>query len=107
MAASRIRARVVRSPPAAERMFNTLNRRSGAVKGLRPELLLPTPGGHCRLDAVANSAPPTTDDGRYERQPFRFTDRITADGRDGWPAAPGRYRLGGSRGGAPAHRGAD
>ena len=32
---------------------------------------------------MANSAPPTTDDGRYERQPFRFTDRITADGRDG------------------------
>jgi putative glutathione S-transferase len=42
---------------------------------------------------VANSAPPTTDDGRYERQPFRFTDRITADGRDGWPAEAGRYRL--------------
>jgi putative glutathione S-transferase len=42
---------------------------------------------------VANSAPGTTDDGRYERQPFRFTDRITADGRDGWPAGPDRYRL--------------
>jgi putative glutathione S-transferase len=42
---------------------------------------------------VANSAPPTTDDGRYERQPFRFTARITADGRDGWPAEPDRYRL--------------
>jgi len=42
---------------------------------------------------VANSAPQTTDDGRYERQPFRFTDRITADGRDGWPAEPDRYRL--------------
>jgi putative glutathione S-transferase len=42
---------------------------------------------------VANSAPPTTDDGRYERQPFHFTDRITADGRDGWPAEPGRYRI--------------
>jgi len=42
---------------------------------------------------VANSAPPTTDDGRYERQPFRFTDRITADGADGWPVEPGRYRL--------------
>jgi putative glutathione S-transferase len=41
---------------------------------------------------VANSAPPTTD-GRYERQPFRFTDRITADGRDGWPVENGRYRL--------------
>jgi glutathionyl-hydroquinone reductase len=42
---------------------------------------------------MANSAPRTTDDGRYERQPFRFTDRITADGRDGWPADPDRYRL--------------
>ncbi|TFV52527.1 glutathione S-transferase C-terminal domain-containing protein [Blastococcus sp. TF02A_35] len=42
---------------------------------------------------MANSAPPTTDDGRYERQPFHFTDRITADGRDGWPAEPGRYRI--------------
>ena len=34
---------------------------------------------------MANSAPPTTDDGRYQRSPFRFTDRITADGADGWP----------------------
>jgi putative glutathione S-transferase len=42
---------------------------------------------------VANSAPPTTDDGRYERQPFRFTDRITADGDDGWPVEAGRYRV--------------
>jgi glutathionyl-hydroquinone reductase len=42
---------------------------------------------------MANSAPPTTDDGRYERQPFRFTDRITADGRDGWPVEADRYRL--------------
>jgi putative glutathione S-transferase len=42
---------------------------------------------------VANSAPPTTEDGRYERSPFRFTDRITADGRDGWPAEPDRYRI--------------
>ena len=42
---------------------------------------------------MANSAPQTTDDGRYERQPFHFDARITADGRDGWPAEPGRYRL--------------
>jgi putative glutathione S-transferase len=42
---------------------------------------------------VANSAPPTTDDGRYQRNPFRFTDRITADGADGWPVEAGRYRL--------------
>ncbi len=29
----------------------------------------------------------------FERSPNHFTDRITADGRDGWPAEPGRYRL--------------
>ncbi|MCF6525277.1 glutathione S-transferase family protein [Streptomyces sp. JJ36] len=34
----------------------------------------------------------------YGRKPFRrspahFTDRITADGRDGWPVEAGRYRL--------------
>jgi glutathionyl-hydroquinone reductase len=36
--------------------------------------------------------------GSYGRKSFRrsrshFADRITADGRDGWPAEPGRYRL--------------
>ncbi|MEV5446453.1 glutathione S-transferase C-terminal domain-containing protein [Streptomyces sp. NPDC052644] len=34
-----------------------------------------------------------TDDGRFERAPSRFTDRITEDGRDGWPVEAGRYRL--------------
>ncbi|MPY62037.1 glutathione S-transferase family protein [Streptomyces spongiae] len=34
----------------------------------------------------------------YGRKEFRrskshFTDRVTADGRDGWPVEPGRYRL--------------
>ncbi|MEU8674577.1 glutathione S-transferase C-terminal domain-containing protein [Streptomyces sp. NPDC048560] len=34
----------------------------------------------------------------YGRKPFKrsrshFADRITADGRDGWPVEPGRYRL--------------
>ncbi|MFZ0214669.1 MAG: glutathione S-transferase C-terminal domain-containing protein [Candidatus Dormiibacterota bacterium] len=29
----------------------------------------------------------------FKRSPNHFTDRITADGRDGWPAEPGRYRL--------------
>ncbi|WP_369221015.1 glutathione S-transferase family protein [Streptomyces sp. R39] len=29
----------------------------------------------------------------FSRSPSHFTDRITADGRDGWPAAAGRYRL--------------
>ena len=37
----------------------------------------------------------TPDDRRrpLRAQPFRFTDRITADGRDGWPVEAGRYRL--------------
>jgi len=29
----------------------------------------------------------------YERSPSHFTDRITADGADGWPVEAGRYRL--------------
>lgn len=34
----------------------------------------------------------------YGHKPFKrsrshFPDRITADGRDGWPVEPGRYRL--------------
>ena len=29
----------------------------------------------------------------FSRSPSHFTDRITADGRDGWPVAAGRYRL--------------
>ncbi|MEV5798436.1 glutathione S-transferase family protein [Streptomyces collinus] len=29
----------------------------------------------------------------FSRSRSHFTDRITADGRDGWPVAPGRYRL--------------
>ncbi|AJE80705.1 hypothetical protein SLNWT_0329 [Streptomyces albus] len=34
----------------------------------------------------------------YGKKPFKrsrshFTDRVTADGRDGWPVEPGRYRL--------------
>ncbi|UUS29653.1 glutathione S-transferase C-terminal domain-containing protein [Streptomyces changanensis] len=33
------------------------------------------------------------DEGRFRRAPGRFTDRITADGEDGWPVEAGRYRL--------------
>ncbi|MFC8995642.1 glutathione S-transferase family protein [Streptomyces rochei] len=29
----------------------------------------------------------------FKRSRSHFADRITADGRDGWPVAPGRYRL--------------
>ncbi|MFD9429423.1 glutathione S-transferase family protein [Streptomyces sp. NPDC060002] len=29
----------------------------------------------------------------FQRSKSHFTDRITADGRDGWPVAEGRYRL--------------
>ncbi|HKS44324.1 MAG TPA: glutathione S-transferase C-terminal domain-containing protein [Amycolatopsis sp.] len=31
--------------------------------------------------------------GKFVRSPNHFTARITSDGRDGWPAEPGRYRL--------------
>jgi len=31
--------------------------------------------------------------GTFERDTDYITDRITADGRDGWPVEPGRYRL--------------
>ena len=31
--------------------------------------------------------------GRLQRQPNAFTDRVTADGRSGFPAEPGRYHL--------------
>ena len=32
-------------------------------------------------------------DGEYKRDSRYIEDRITADGRDGWPVEPGRYRL--------------
>jgi glutathionyl-hydroquinone reductase len=32
-------------------------------------------------------------DGEFTRDTNYITDRITADGRDGWPVEPGRYRL--------------
>ncbi|WP_069816438.1 glutathione S-transferase family protein [Streptomyces sp. TP-A0874] len=31
--------------------------------------------------------------GEFHRSVSHFADRITADGRDGWPVEPGRYRL--------------
>lgn len=34
-----------------------------------------------------------TDQGEYKRDLNYIPDRITADGRDGWPVEPGRYRL--------------
>ncbi|MGK3207066.1 glutathione S-transferase family protein [Amycolatopsis sp. MEPSY49] len=34
-----------------------------------------------------------TDKGEYKRDLNYIPDRITADGRDGWPVEPGRYRL--------------
>lgn len=33
------------------------------------------------------------DHGEFKRDTNYLTDRITADGRDGWPVEPGRYRL--------------
>jgi putative glutathione S-transferase len=34
-----------------------------------------------------------SDKGEYQRDQNYLPDRITADGRDGWPVEPGRYRL--------------
>ncbi|MCR6483844.1 glutathione S-transferase C-terminal domain-containing protein [Amycolatopsis sp. OK19-0408] len=34
-----------------------------------------------------------SDNGEYKRDLNYIPDRITADGRDGWPVEPGRYRL--------------
>ncbi|WIX79369.1 glutathione S-transferase C-terminal domain-containing protein [Amycolatopsis carbonis] len=35
----------------------------------------------------------TADKGEFKRDQNYLADRITADGRDGWPVEPGRYRL--------------
>src|SRR5690606_40678188 len=43
------------------------------------------------VGAMGISTDPET--GEFHRSPNHFTDRITADGRDGWPVEPGRYRL--------------
>jgi putative glutathione S-transferase len=37
--------------------------------------------------------PTDPDTGEFVRSPNHFDARITADGRDGWPVEPGRYRL--------------
>ncbi|MFE4537222.1 glutathione S-transferase family protein [Streptomyces scopuliridis] len=46
----------------------------------------------------AESTESTESNAEYGKKPFKrsrshFTDRITADGRDGWPVEAGRYRL--------------
>ncbi|MGD3110024.1 glutathione S-transferase family protein [Streptomyces sp. YGL11-2] len=46
---------------------------------------MPDPG-----PAAGNSAPGARP---FQRSRSHFADRITADGRDGWPVAAGRYRL--------------
>ncbi len=43
--------------------------------------------------ATAQFSSETSSRGEWVRQGNRFTDRITADGAEGWPAEPGRYRL--------------
>jgi len=43
--------------------------------------------------ATAQFSSETSARGEWVRQGNRFTDRITADGAEGWPAEPGRYRL--------------
>ncbi|MGY5133931.1 glutathione S-transferase family protein, partial [Streptomyces nigrescens] len=51
-------------------------------------------------DGTSDDATDAATDGNvaYGRKPFKrsrshFADRITADGRDGWPVEAGRYRL--------------
>ena len=39
------------------------------------------------------TVPTDPESGRFVRAPNHFAARITADGRDGWPVEPGRYRL--------------
>ena len=48
-----------------------------------------------RPDAATGSVQRGLDDesGAFVRDTEYITDRITADGRDGWPVEPGRYRL--------------
>jgi len=48
--------------------------------------------------------PPTTAEGRFERQPSRFRDRLSADGTTGFKAEAGRYHLYFSLGCPWAHR---
>ena len=36
---------------------------------------------------------PYVESGEFERDTSYVTDRITRDGRDGWPVEAGRYRL--------------
>src|SRR5947208_9598562 len=40
-----------------------------------------------------SDTPGDEDDGGFERDESYLTTRITADGRDGYPVEPGRYRL--------------
>jgi glutathionyl-hydroquinone reductase len=40
-----------------------------------------------------DAATPQYIEDEYERDTAYLSDRITADGRDGWPVEPGRYRL--------------
>jgi glutathionyl-hydroquinone reductase len=44
------------------------------------------------MSATAEAEGPSVE-GRFERDTDYITDRITADGADGWPVEPGRYRL--------------
>ena len=47
------------------------------------------------MDTTASTTTgnPGSTTAEYERSPSHFADRITADGRDGWPVEAGRYRL--------------
>ncbi|MGW4206075.1 glutathione S-transferase family protein [Streptomyces sp. NPDC004726] len=44
-------------------------------------------------DGAAESGPGQEEETGFKRSVSHFADRITADGRDGWPVEAGRYRL--------------
>ena len=65
-------------------------------KGLSTfRILRPTPRAASRAGLRESGA--VSDEGyvekEYKRDSHYIPDRITADGRDGWPVEPGRYRL--------------
>ncbi|MGO9297411.1 MAG: glutathione S-transferase family protein [Streptosporangiaceae bacterium] len=71
-----------------------------AVSEQRPRLASPADfaefgdyGDYRRPRAAAADSPPAASRGRFERAPYPFRGRITADGSSGYPAQPGRYHL--------------
>lgn len=87
------RLRAGRSRPGADRCGDLPAERATYPRPVRPRPV--------RLEGTTMSDPTGSEpDGNaaYGHKPFKrsrshFADRITADGRDGWPVGTGRYRL--------------